>query len=90
MFLENEQFDMVSAGQILGFLDKEALAEVVRKTFVNWAKKQPDPKSYWLEDWQTIQATQPEQANLDREIANAVAEATLNQLMKELEELPSS
>lgn len=57
---------------------REPLGRVVRETWVDWAREQPDPKPSWLTPWDQLDAGQRE---VDMRIGAAVAAVVLAQLV---------
>jgi hypothetical protein len=55
----------------------EQLGEVVRDTWVEWAREQPDCKASWIVPWATLDAAQ---RDVDTRIGQAVANAVLAHL----------
>jgi hypothetical protein len=51
-------------------LDRETLGKLVRQTWIEWAKEQPNPKPSWLVEWDNL--SEPDQ-EVDRRIGEAVA-----------------
>jgi hypothetical protein len=71
--------------------DREALGKRVREVWVEWAKKQPDPKPSWLVTWDDLDEGDKE---VDRQIgetiakeSNAKLEADFDELEKDYDEL---
>ncbi len=51
---------------------REVLGQIVRETWVQWAREQPDPKPSWLTPWEELDAGQRE---VDCRIGEALFEA---------------
>ena len=51
---------------------REQLGRIVRDTWVNWAKEQPDPKPSWLVGWDELDEGQRE---VDMRVGSAIAAA---------------
>jgi hypothetical protein len=58
-------------------MDREALGRLVRETWVQWAREQPDPKPSWLVPWEQLDEGQRE---VDCRIGEAVAAAEREQI----------
>lgn len=50
-------------------LDRETLGKIVRTTWIEWAKEQPNPKASWLVEWDKL--SEPDQ-EVDRRIGEAI------------------
>ena len=50
-------------------LDRETLGKIVRATWIEWAKEQPNPKPSWLVEWDNL--NEPDQ-EVDRRIGEAI------------------
>jgi len=61
--------------------DRESLGRLVRETWVEWAREQPNPKPGWLTGWDDLDEGQRE---VDMRIGEAVAAAERDRLYAEL------
>lgn len=59
-------------------LDRERLGQLVRATWVAWAREQPDPKPHWLDPWEKLSEPLRE---VDRRIGEAIGDAVLEAAM---------
>jgi hypothetical protein len=50
-------------------MNSETLGQLVRKTWIAWAKEQPNPKPSWLVEWDALPESDKE---VDRRIGQAI------------------
>lgn len=60
-------------------MDQEKLGKIVRDTWIEWAKEQPNPKSSWLVEWDGL--SEP-----DKEVDRRIGEAIMLYVAKEMEQ----
>lgn len=59
-------------------MDREALGKIVRATWIEWAKEQPNPKPSWLVEWDGL-------GEPDKEVDRRIGEAIVMYVAKETE-----
>lgn len=58
-------------------IDPDTLGQLVRRAWLAWARRQPDPKPSWLVEWQDLDDGQK---TVDREIGAAVFAFALREI----------
>lgn len=61
--------------------ERERLGQLVRDTWIKWAKEQPNPKPSWLVPWEEL--SEPDR-EVDRRIGEAISEDVKRNNLKEI------